>query len=127
MATTTALSLDLGIDHQFKHVVLNAAETAAVNCASWQLSWMVKRRLRDADDDALVTKTTGSPDGLEVTGAFHSDPATNTQRAVVTIEAEDTEDLAPGPAFWELKRTDDGFETVLGSGTLSLTRRVHRA
>lgn len=124
MSKETRLSYVLGTDHQFVCEVLDDAETAAVNCSAFAMSFMLKRELGDADADALLTKTTSS--GIAVSGSFNADPAVNTQVATVTIADTDTDAIAPGLCRWELKRTDAGYETQLGYGTIQLVRGVHR-
>lgn len=103
--------------------ILNITETAATNITGWALSWMLKRRQTDLDADALLTKTTAG--GIAISGVFNSVPATNTQVATVTLAAADTKALPAGDWYFELKRTDAGFETVLAYGSFALVRGVH--
>lgn len=124
MAKETAAEYFIGTDHQFVYEILNEGETAAINIASWTLSWMVKRRKSDADVDAVLTKTTTS--GIAIDGTFNATPGTNTQVATVTVDDTDTLTLPPGSYYAELKRTDAGFETVLAYGVLTIKRGVHR-
>ena len=124
MAKETACSVFQGTDRNYVFTILNVAETAAINISGWALSWMVKKKRSDADASALLTKTTAS--AIVISGSFNSDPDENTQIATVSIEDTDTTSLDPGTRYWELKRTDAGFETVLGYGALRLIRGVHR-
>lgn len=123
MSKETNVELFLGVDHQFEFTILNAGETAAIDVATWTLSWMLKRRWSDADAAKLLQKTSGS--GITITGTFNATPGTNTQRVVVTIADEDTDALAQGKRYYELKRTDAGFETILAYGALTLKKGVH--
>lgn len=123
MAKVTHTSLVLGTDFQYALHVKNGAETASVDITGWAISWMVKRYLGDADLSAILTKTTVS--GIEIAGTFDATPATNTQRATLTLTDTDTASLYPGLYSYEFKRTDDGFETPLASGRIELVRGVH--
>lgn len=124
MAKEVNTRLELGKDHAFAFTILNDTETAAVDITTWQLSFMVKRRLSDLDANALITKTT--PSGILVDGDFDPSPIVNTQVATVSIADTDTANLAPGLAYYELERSDSNAETPLASGTIELFRGVHR-
>lgn len=107
-------------------VYTSAAKTTCINIAGWALSWMVKKRVSDADSAAKVTKTTAA--GIAITGVFNASPALNTQRAEITIADSDTmTQLVSGVYRHELKRTDAGSEQVLAYGTLYARRSVHAA
>lgn len=125
MAKSTDAELFIGVDHQYPFTILNEAETAAIDITGWTLSWMVKRRLSHDDADAVITKTTVA--GISIAGTYDADPDTNTQKATVTVEDGDTDGLSAGEYFYELKRTDSGFETILAYGGLTLVRSVHRS
>lgn len=123
MAKQTNTRLFLGEDKALEFTIYNDAETAIVNITGWSLSFMIKRYKSDADGAALLTKTTGS--GIVISGTYNSIPATNTQIATVTILDTETTGLAEGLAYYELKRMDANFETVLAYGTLQLPKAVH--
>jgi len=127
MAKETNLNpLFLNTDFLYVHHVKNAAETAAVDITGWALSFLIKQKVAsDEDMPALVTKTTGA--GIVISGTYNADPTLNAQRATVTILDTDTVSLTPMRCVWELKRTDDGLETILGYGTVELKRAVHRS
>ena len=124
---TTLPAYYLGTDFAYIFEILNEAETAALDIGGWALSFMVKRDREDSDAAALITKTTG--DGaIVIAGVFDAVPATNQQRATVTIADSDTDPTDPamrGTKWWELKRTDAGLETVLADGTVPFRRGVH--
>jgi hypothetical protein len=124
MAKQTNLQLFIGTDFTFQFAILNGAETAAQDVSAWAISWMIKTDPNIADASASITKTTSS--GISVTGTWASAPASNTQRAVVTVDDTDTTSLAAGLYYWELKRTDAGSETVLAYGSIDLKRSVHQ-
>lgn len=124
MAKDTALELYIGTDHQFAFHVKDDDEDVAIDITAFALSFMVKRHRSDVDADALITKTTAS--GIAIAGTFNSAPGSNLQRATVTLADTDSSALAPGVRHYELKRTDDGFETVLAYGTFTFRRGVHR-
>lgn len=115
----------VGEDKLVEVTVLQADEVTPQDVSGWEFSWRLKRRETDLDADALVTKT--SADGIVVTGVFNAAPALNTQRVVVAVADTDTDPLAPGLTYHELKRTTPGSETVLTFGTVHLLRGVHRA
>lgn len=121
----------IGCDYTIRCEILQADEATPQNITGWALSWLVKKRKSDADADAVVTKTTAS--GITISGVYNADRATNTQRAVIALADTDTS-AAGSPAAalergyyrHELKRTDDGSETVLLEGSLYLKQAVHR-
>ncbi len=119
MAKDTAVTMFVGEDRLLEMHVKNLAEDTSINVSGWTIAFLLKRKLSNADASALITKTAA------VAGTFNSDPDTNTQRATVTIEDSDNVSLTPGLCFWEMKRTDAGFETVLGYGRFNLRRGVH--
>ena len=114
----------IGVDKGYAYQALDAADlTAAINVSGWALSWKLKRKPEDGDGKALITKTTSS--GITVSGSYNAVAAQSTQRATVTLEDTDTDNLPPGVYAYELKRTDAGFETVLAFGPITLIRGVH--
>lgn len=128
MAKETQDEFFLGTDFERVFHILNDDEDASVEIGGWALSWMVKRHKEQADNAALLTKTTGAGD-IVISGSYNADPNVNTQRATLTVtdDATDTEaEVPPGVYHWELKRTDAGFETVLAYGTLECIQGVHR-
>lgn len=116
--------LPIGTDFAYAFHVKNEALDTSINISGYALSWMLKRSLSDLDAAAL-TKTTAS--GIAIAGSFNATPASNTQRATVSIADTDTDGLTPGYYYWELKRTDAGLETRLAYGRVQLARGVHRA
>lgn len=124
MAKETAIELWRATDFSYEYTIKNAAESQCINISGWALSWMIKRRKSDLDASALLVKTT-AVGGIAIAGVFNVDPALNAQVATVTIADTDTTTIAEGLHYWELKRTDDGFETVLAYGRIDLRRPVH--
>lgn len=124
MAKETSDSIFIGTDFQRVFHIKNDTELASIDITGWALSWMVKRYTSDADGSALLTKTTSA--GIVIAGAFNASPSVNAQRATVTVVDTDSTSLNPGLYFWELKRTDDTFETVLAFGTIEVIQGVHR-
>jgi len=125
MAKEIALEIFQGTDVTIEFTVLNDAETAAVDVSSWALSWMLKKSKSHLDADAKITKTTVS--GITVAGTFNSDPTINTQVVRVAILDTNTETLASGSYFHELKRTNADNEAILSYGAFTLTKAVHKA
>lgn len=118
MATTVALnaiqthfSQLIGVDQDYVFTEVDGDDMTGRS-----MSFMLKRRPTDDDADALLTLTTG-------TGAI------TIAGDVVTVHVtdEDTDEIDPGTAFWELKRMDGGAETVTGYGQFRLIRGVHHA
>lgn len=124
MAKETADELFLGTDLTRTFHIKDEDEAASVNITGFALSWMVKRNKSDADAAAILTKTTAA--AIAIAGAFNATPSSNLQRATLTLTDSDTAALYPGLYHWELKRTDDGFETVLAYGTMTFIQGVHR-
>lgn len=127
MTALNAITLPIGADRNLRYTVYtSAAQATCRNVSGFTLQWMLKRKVGQPDAQALLTKTS---DDISIEGTFNSDPAVNTQRVVVAISAEDTDGLAPGLAFCELKRMDDGFESPLSPqpDQVTLLRGVVRA
>ena len=117
----TALAYFLGTDKVYDFLVYtSSAKTAHRDVTGYTTSFMVKRRRTDADLAAILTKA-----GV-VSGTFNASPALNTQKISVTLVDDETDtEIAPGVAYWELKRTNSGSEDVLAFGTIELRRAVH--
>lgn len=125
MAKETADELWLGTDLTRTFHIKDEAETTAINISGFALSYMVKRYQSDVDADAILTKTT-TAGAIVIAGTFNATPASNSQRATLTLTDTDTASLYPGLYYWELKRTDDGFETVFAYGQMTFLQGVHR-
>lgn len=90
---------------------------SAENVTGWSLSWMLKKRSRDADAAALITKNT-------VSGITIVDGAAGHVR--VTIHAADTASPFVGGQYrHELKRTDVGFKNILIEGEFYIGQALH--
>lgn len=106
-----------GEDKSLQFTIYQSDGSTAQDITGWSLSWMVKKRKTDADNAALVTKTTA--DGIALTT-----PASGI--CTVTVEDTDITALVGGTLYYhELKRTDAGYETVLSYGTFTLRQAVH--
>jgi hypothetical protein len=112
----------LGEDKTIEFTILDA-DSIPVNVTGWAIEWVVRKL--DDSDSATLTKTTGGG-GIAITGVYNVDPAVNTQLVVVTVEDTDTSSLTPRTYRHALKRTDDGFETILSYGNLVLRRAAAR-
>lgn len=107
----------VGEDKTLNFEVYDSTGAAMQDIAGWSLRFRLRYQ---RDGDAIVfTKTTGGS-GVAISGTYNSDPATNTQRAVVTIDDTDTDNLQPGNYLFNLWRTDAGSETVLAYGLATL-------
>jgi len=120
MAVRAAITAEagwyVGEDKALRFTVLDDAGDA-VNISGWSLSWRFKRRMSDADANALLTKTTA--DGIALTTPVSG-------ICTVSIADTDTEALGPVSGVHELKRTDAGAEAILAYGAAELLRAVHR-
>lgn len=125
MAKETSDELFLGTDLTRTFHIKNEAEDTSINITGFALSWMVKRYKSDADASAILTKTTGGSH-IVIAGTFNGTPTSNAQRATLTLADTDTATLNPGLYHWELKRTDDGSETVYAYGKMEFIQGVHR-
>jgi len=125
MAKETTDTIWLGTDLTRVFHIKDEAEAVSIDITGWALSWMLKRYTSDADASAILTKTTAAG-AIVIAGTFNSDPDVNTQRATLTLTDDATAALYPGLYHWELKRTDDGYETVLAYGRMTLIQGVHR-
>lgn len=111
-------NLYAGEDKTLAFTIYQADGTTAQNITGWTLSYRWKRSLDDPDADAVLTKTTSS-------GITLVTPASG--QCTVAIADTDTDAVAAGPYYHELKRTDDGSETVLTTGSVYLRQAVHRS
>lgn len=112
-------------DYTIKYRIYAEDGVTPENAAGYAFSWMLKRRPRDPDASALLTKTTPT---ITIIGVFDSDPAVNTQRVTVFVPASDTDgDFKSGVYFHELKRTDTGIETVYSQGSAKILDSAHRS
>jgi hypothetical protein len=119
----STIDVDYGCDVQLTVTVYtDSTETAIHEITGWALSFMVKDDLSDADAQAVLTKTTAA--GIVISGSFHVNPTSNTQRATVTLTAANTT-IPQRVYWWELKRTDSGSETRLAHGLLAVGQTVH--
>lgn len=111
-------ALFIGEDKNLVCTIYQADQRTRQDVSGWALSWRLKASLADADGAALLTKTTSS--GIALT--------TPTSGVVtISIADTDTDGLAAGRHYHELKRTDAGNETVLAHGRCVLRRGVHRS
>lgn len=108
----------IGEDKTLPVTIYQADGTTAQNVTGWTISFLVKKNQTDADLSAKVTKTTVS--GIALTTPLSG-------LVTITVADTDTDAIAPGSYWYEIKRTDAGFETVLTQGACWLRQAVHRA
>lgn len=112
-------------DYTIKFRVYEGDGVTPLNVAGYAMSWLLKKRVTDADVSAILTKTTPT---ITVTGVFNADPEVNTQLVEVPIADDDTDGTVKAGVYaHELKRTDAGLETVLCSGSAILLASAHRS
>jgi hypothetical protein len=100
--------------------------------AGWALRFVV-RSSQTTDNAPILDKATGA--GITIEGAYHADPALNTQAVVVTLDDLDTWDpdavpvvaVKPATYHYSLKRTDPGGESILAWGKLPIAMTTTRA
>jgi len=73
-----------------------------------------------------LTKTTGSGITLGAgdTAAYPAELAGANTVLVIAIDDTDTDALAAGTYYWDVKRTDAGAETVVAFGTITFTKGI---
>jgi hypothetical protein len=106
------------------HITSDLAGTTPVDVSiGYTWLWTLAKNDKSA---ALIAKTSGN--GIAIEGTFNASKALNTQRVVVTLEAEDTSNPAANPpvrikaatyrhALW---RTTAGSEQVYAHGDFVL-------
>ena len=107
-----------GEDKTLTVTIYQADGITPQNITGWALSYRWKRSPKDADSEAVMTKTTSS--GITLTT-----PASGL--CTVAIADTDTDSLEAQTYYHEMKRTDAGSETVLTTGTVVLQQAIHRA
>lgn len=119
----TTINVDYGCDVSLSfEVFTTSAQTTIQDITGYALSWMIKDDLADLDAAAVLEKTVGA--GITITGSYHQNPNSNTQRAVVALSATNTT-IPQRSYWWELKRTTSGSETRLAYGLLNVGQTVH--
>jgi hypothetical protein len=113
----TSSNFFLGEDKALSFTVYQADGTTAQDITGYALAWMLKKKATDSDATAKITKTT-------VSGIALTTPLSGI--CTVTLTDTDTATLNAGVYRHELKRTDDGSETVLSFGTCVLRQGVQR-
>lgn len=105
----TLLSMTRGDTGVFQVTLTDSAGDPLV-LTDRELTFTVKRRLSDSDDDALIQKTVG--EGIVVS---EDEPGV----ATITIDPVDTSGIANGPSlYWDIQvQADDDVRTPL-SGRL---------
>lgn len=103
-------------DKELPLTIYQADETTPQDVSGWALSFMLKRN--SSDVTAKITKTTAGGGGITFTT-----PASGL--VLITVQDTDTAALKAGTYMYEVKRTDDGSETVLTHGTVLLKQAVH--
>jgi peptidoglycan/xylan/chitin deacetylase (PgdA/CDA1 family) len=106
-----------GTDYTIKFPVTQADGVTPEDVSSWALSWVLKKRKTDADADAKVSRVTGGG-GIVISGE-------DNDVVEVLVSDSHTFDLPAGSYYHELKRTDEGSETVLAYGSVALQKSAH--
>lgn len=91
----TVLQITRG-DRNVFDLALTGADGTALDLTDLTIAFTAKRRLRDADDDAVLAKTTAN--GIAIVSAIGG-------TATLTLEGEDTTDLE-GPLYWDVQVDD---------------------
>lgn len=122
MPNLQAITVFANTDVSLIFTLYNTTETQIVDASGWALSWIAKPTLQS--ETAAITKTTASGT-ITITGIYNADPDLNAQIIKVSLTDDDTVTLSPGKYFWELKRTDNMFESVLATGIMLLQPSLH--
>jgi hypothetical protein len=109
----------IGEDKLLEYEVLQEDEATPQDVTGWAMSWALKRN-DNASDPPIISKTTVS--GITITGIFNAVRATNTQRVIITIIDTDTDALRAATYRYALKRTTEGFESILAYGNATLLK-----
>lgn len=119
----TAIEYFLGKDKRYAfHIYTDEHQTTSQDVTGIATNFMVKRRLSDADVDAIMSL------GGSVSGTFSATPSANLQRVYVLVEDTNTDtEIPPGVYYWELIRTDAAAEVVLAFGPFTAKQAVHIA
>jgi hypothetical protein len=116
----------LGEDKILRFLVVDV-EGNPENVGDWAMTWVL-RTSDKAVDPAILTKSTGGS-GITVTGTYSGTLASHTQRVLVTLLDTDTDaasGVKPKTYRYSLKRTDDGFETILAYGDFVIRKVTAR-
>lgn len=106
MARTANLSIYRGEDITLNFTAYTTdTGSTAEDITGWTLSFTVSRSRNSSDK--LLTKACSIV--IAASGTF---------RAI--IADTDTDNIAPGAYFWDVWRTDAGYERLLGSGTFNI-------
>lgn len=132
---TAADHVFVGDDRTFEITVYeDDAATTPVNISGFELVWILRKT--DKSPTALIEKSSvGSPAGIAITGTFNPDPNINTQRAVVTLSAQDSYStgspagvqLAKKKYRYALKRVNDGARSTLTFGNFQFLQATTAA
>lgn len=133
MATESNIDKDdnvfIGEDKTLSFTVLDA-DGVPMDISGWALAFIVRSK-DTSTGTPVLTKTTSS--GITITGTYNATPASNTQRAVVSLVDTDTAEndgtviIKPAKYRYSLKRTDSGSETILAFGNFVLREATARA
>lgn len=91
----------------------------------WALTFTVRVAAADADPPS-ITKSVGSGIAILATTILDQLGATVLYQFDITIDDSDTVGLTVRLYEWDVKRTDDGEETIIAFGTLLLKQEVTR-
>ena len=115
----------LGEDKILTFTIFQADGVTRQNITGWELWFMLKERLSDADTAALVTKkTTDVSNGITITSGAQGEGEiafadTDTDQAVTALKAKT---VYP----YSLKRLNAGVETILTFSTLTFAGTTQR-
>lgn len=124
MATEVTIeSLFIGTDFTYRFVIVVDGEV--VDASGMILSFMLKKKRTDADEKALLTKSTVDS-AITFNGTYDANPEVNEQAIYVRILDSDTDAMKAGTFPWELKRMDADFEAITHYGEVELIRSLHR-
>ncbi len=122
---TVPITIVLACDFYLQYSITDKAGVVAINVATMNLSWLLKKLLTQPDSAALLPEKTTANGKIIVSGVFNTDPTLNLQIVTVLLGHAETATLKPGTAQHELKCMDFP-ETVFTNGPATLQQGVHR-
>ena len=110
-----------GEDRVLEFTIYQRDGVTVQDISGWELSWFLKRSKKDADADAVLTKTnSGSPADITIVDGPNG-------RVDVLVAAADTLALVARVYRHELKRMDTGEKTIESYGDATLQQALHRS
>lgn len=115
---TAADHFFLGEDKKIRDSIFQADGTTPQDISGWAISCVI-RKTDKASDPPLIPEKTIAGGGIAVIDGPNG-------IIDITFVDTDTATLKPGKYRWSVKRTDEGFETILTFGDFTLLQATAR-